>query len=150
MEFILSESKALYSCIHTLRANVRISLYLWLMVSSLFHTESIYYLVEDHQFSAFVCSHRTKQLRCKAAPVCQFIQQAGAADQKEASQYTSLRLWVFSTCCPQCPTVNINIYWLTVYNHMDAVIMCCEWDPVPPCIMDNDKVSFFALNYMAT
>lgn len=22
--------------------------------------------------------------------------------------------------------VNLNMYWQTVYNHMDAIIMCCD------------------------
>ena len=25
------------------------------------------------------------------------------------------------------------MYWPTVDNHMDAVILCCVWDPDPPC-----------------
>ena len=35
----------------------------------------------------------------------------------------------------------------TVYNHMAAVIMCCDWDPDPPNILERDKVKFFTLNY---
>ena len=40
-----------------------------------------------------------------------------------------------SNCFPCCPTVNLNMYPPNVYNNMDAVIMCCEWDPYPPCIV---------------
>ena len=40
---------------------------------------------------------------------------------------------------PQCPPVNLNMYPLTVYNHMNAVIMCCGWDLDPQCIMESDK-----------
>ena len=37
-----------------------------------------------------------------------------------------------------CPPVNLNMYPLTVYNHMNAVIMCCDWDPDPPCILESN------------
>ena len=39
---------------------------------------------------------------------------------------------------------------LTIYNNMDAVLMCCDWDPGPPNILESDKVMFFALNYIIT
>lgn len=54
--------------------------------TSPFHTETPRYLHNGgSQFSAIICSHRTEQLQRKAAPVCHFIQQAGAADPKEAN-----------------------------------------------------------------
>ena len=28
-----------------------------------------------------------------------------------------------------------------VHNHMDAAIMCCDWDPDLPCILEGDKES---------
>ena len=37
----------------------------------------------------------------------------------------------FSMCFPKCLTVNLNMYPLTVCNHMDAVIMFCDWAPDP-------------------
>ena len=40
-------------------------------------------------------------------------------------------LSVFLRCFPRCPPVNLNMNLLTVYNHMDAVIICWDWDPVP-------------------
>ena len=46
-----------------------------------------------------------------------------------------------------CYTVNLNTYPTTVYNHMDAVIMFCSWDPDPSCILESDKIKFFALNW---
>ena len=33
--------------------------------------------------------------------------------------------------------INLNMYLLTVYNHMDAVIMCCDWDPDPPNTLES-------------
>ena len=41
---------------------------------------------------------------------------------------------------PWCPPVNLNL--LTVYNDMDAVIMCSDGDPDPPNILESDKVMF--------
>ena len=31
---------------------------------------------------------------------------------------------------------------------MDAVIMCCDWDPDPPNMLESHKVTFYALNYI--
>ena len=36
---------------------------------------------------------------------------------------------------PRCPPVNPNPW--TVYNNMDAVIMCCDWDPDLPNILES-------------
>ena len=49
-------------------------------------------------------------------------------------------------CFPGVPPVNPKPR--TVYNHIDAVIMCSDWDPDPPNILESDKVKFFALNYI--
>ena len=46
---------------------------------------------------------------------------------------------------PGVPLVNLNPW--TVYNHMDAVIMCSDWDPDPPNILESDGFKFFELNY---
>ena len=54
---------------------------------------------------------------------------------------------VFSRCFPWCPHVNLNP--LIVCNHMDAVLMCCDSDCVPPNILESDKV-IFVLNYIIT
>ena len=53
---------------------------------------------------------------------------------------------VFSRCFPSVPPVNPNPW--TVYNHMDAIIMCSDRDPDPPNILESDKVTFFTLNYI--
>ena len=58
---------------------------------------------------------------------------------------TLTSVWFFSTFFPQCSPVNLNKDSLIVYNHIDAVIMCCEWDPHPPCILEGDKVTFFII-----
>ena len=47
---------------------------------------------------------------------------------------------------PPVSPVSLNLG--TVSNHMDAVIMCSDWDTDPPNILESDKVMFFALNYM--
>ena len=46
------------------------------------------------------------------------------------------------------PPVYLNKYPLTVYNHMDAIILCFDLDPDPTCILESDKVTFSALNYI--
>ena len=46
----------------------------------------------------------------------------------------------FSRCFPGCPRVNLNLP--TVYSHIDAVIMCSDWDPDPPNILESDIVFF--------
>lgn len=51
---------------------------------------------------------------------------------------------------PWFPPVNLNMYPPTVYNHIDAVIIWCGWDPDPPFIMESDKVTFFVLNFKIT
>ena len=45
---------------------------------------------------------------------------------------------MMSVCFPH------RVYPLTVSDHTDAVIMCCD----PPCILESDKVMFLALNYI--
>ena len=39
------------------------------------------------------------------------------------------------------PPINLNLW--EVYNHMDAVIKCSDWDPDPPNTVESDKVMFF-------
>ena len=85
------------------------------------------------QLSTVVCSHGAKQ------PI-------------EAWWYMSWwwHLCVFFKVFPWCHPVNINVYLLIVYNHMDAFIICCDWDTNPSCILESDKVKFFVLNYIST
>ena len=47
---------------------------------------------------------------------------------------------------PRCPPVNLNPR--TVSNHIDAVIMCSDWDPDPLNILESERFTFFALNYI--
>lgn len=55
-------------------------------------------------------------------------------------QITTLRSVCFCMMrFPRCPPVNLNMHPLTVYNQMDAVVIC---------IMESDEVKFFTLNYM--
>ena len=49
--------------------------------------------------------------------------------------------WVITSPFHPNP-VSLNMYPQTVYNHMDAVVMCC-WDPDPPNILESDKGGFF-------
>ena len=45
------------------------------------------------------------------------------------------------------------MYRPAVYNHMDAVIMCCDWRPDPQNILESDKNNFFCTtlhNYIIT
>ena len=43
----------------------------------------------------------------------------------------------------RCPPVNLNMYLLTVYNHLDDVVMCSDWDPDPPNILEG----YFQVNF---
>ena len=87
------------------------------------------------QFSANGDSHRAKHLRLKDKPL-------------------ALRLlkWHDSSCHVDDISVSqvspVSQNQQTVYNHMDALIMCSDWDIDPPNILDGDKVTFFALNYI--
>ena len=72
------------------------------------------------QLSPVVCSNKAEQLLCK--------------DVKTV--YVCVFFW---RCFPQCPR-NLHVYPLTLYNHMDAVIMSSDWDPDPPNILESDKV----------
>ena len=88
---------------------------------------------EVHNLSAFVCSHRTKQLQHKAAPMCQFIQQNGLQIQKRCdSTHHDVDASFFFNIFP----VYLNMYLLTVYNQIDAN---------QPCILESDKVMVFTL-----
>ena len=35
--------------------------------------------------------------------------------------------------------ITLNMYQLTVHNHMDAVIKCCDRDPDPACFVESHK-----------
>ena len=43
-------------------------------------------------------------------------------------------MMMMSVCFPMCLNLNPE----TVYNYMDDVIMCCDWDPDPPTILESD------------
>ena len=103
------------------------------LVSSLFHTEMPHYRHSGGcQFSTVVCSHRTEHLWCK---LC-----------KSHSKLALLIQKLFPCCLP----VNLNMSLVTVHSHMDVVIMCCDWDPDPPNILESDKGKFFFLNDIIT
>ena len=44
--------------------------------------------------------------------------------------------------------VSLNMYLLTVSNHMDAVIVGCNLNPASPNILQSYEVTFFTLNYI--
>ena len=60
----------------------------------------------------------------------------------------ALTILFFITCFTPCPTFSLNMYRPTVYNHMDAIIMCWDQDPDPPYIRSQSNV--FALNDIIT
>ena len=78
-------------------------------------------------YTAFVCSHWTKQHQHKAAPVCHFIQHASVVNQKRRdSTHHDIDICVlFSSCFLIVPTVNLNMYLRSVYIHINAAMMCC-------------------------
>lgn len=91
------------------------------------HTETLHY--RRSKGSSFLHLCLFTQLWPEAALVCQFIQHSG----------TMVHIMAF-TAFRKCPPVNVNMYSLTVYNHIDTVILCCEWDPNPLYIIESDKV----------
>ena len=48
-----------------------------------------------------------------------------------------IRVVFFGMCLLWFPPVIINMF-----NHMDAVMMCCDGDSDLPCIVERDKVKF--------
>ena len=95
-----------------------------------FHTEthSIMSAVEVRQFSTIVCSLRTQQLQHEATLVCNLHSKPVLRIQmrRDGSHHDV----PVSSC-------SSNMYPLTVYNHMDAVIWCCDWNPDPPCTLES-------------
>ena len=73
-----------------------------------------------------------------------------APQLNNAGRYTWWRWDLFfpSVCLLRYPHVNLNMYWPTVYNHMDLFLKCCDWRPEPPHILESDKDTFSALNYI--
>ena len=98
--------------------------------------------VKTRLHTAFVCLHWTRQRPLKACCRCR-TKRGGTV------HIINIEIWVlffFPRCFPRCPTVNLNMYPLTAYNHIDAVIM---WlNPDSPCIVDSEKVKF--LLYMTS
>lgn len=100
-------------------------------------------------YAAFVCSHWIKQRQIKAMPVCYCMHVL--RNQKRCDYpHHDFEICVFLFFFNMFPliSVNLNMYRPTVDNHIDAVMTCCDWDPDPPCIMESDKVTFIALNYI--
>ena len=89
------------------------------------------------QFSTNGDSHRAKHLRLKDEPLCK-------SHRKPALRLLKRRdgtrdFVVFSRCFPCVPPVNLNLR--TAYNHMDAVIMCCDWDLDQPNILEISQLA---------
>ena len=42
---------------------------------------------------------------------------------------TLTSVWIFQHVFLVSTCKHLNLYLLTVYNHMDALIVCCDWDP---------------------
>ena len=85
--------------------------------------------VKARHFSAFVFDHSEpsssgiKQLQC-------VILYSNQAQQNRKRRTVHIMIprseWLFSACFHWCPPVNLNMYLLTDYNHMDAAIMYCD------------------------
>ena len=85
-------------------------------------------------FSAFVCSRWTKQHWRTATPVCHFTQLTSTVDPK------GVKVHILKLICVFPPGVHLLISPSTVYNHMDAVNICCDWDPDTPCILEVTRL----------
>ena len=102
-------------------------------------------LWSQQQFASWNC-HWNKQLQHNShrGPALRIQKRCGG------TRHDHDVLEFFSVCFPSCPPFNLNTYPLTVHNFIDAVIMCCDWDPDPQKILESDKVTFFAHNYLIT
>lgn len=100
----------------------------------------------------FDCSRSTKQPWHKASPVGHFISMPALWSQKRRNgthtHDAEICVFLFFSISALFPPVNLIMYLLTVYNHMDAVTLCCYREPDPPVIVGGDKAKFFALNYV--
>ena len=77
----------------------------------------------------FDCSRSNKQRWHKAAPVGHFISMPVLWNQKRCdgthTHNAEMCVFLFVSISAWLPPVNLKMYLLTVYNHMDAVTMCC-------------------------
>ena len=81
-----------------------------------------------HQFSAYDNSHRAKHLCLKDELLCNSHREPALwLLQRDDGTSHDDDAGVFSRCFPGVLPLNLNPR--TIYNHMDAVIMCCDWDP---------------------
>ena len=78
----------------------------------------------DRQFSADGDSHRVKHLRLKDKLLCNAHRRPalGLLKRRDGTRHDD-DVCVFKVF-PWCPPVSLNPW--TVYNHMDAVIMCSD------------------------
>ena len=99
------------------------------------------------QFSTNGDSHRSKHLRLKDKLLCNShrMQVLWPLKRRDGT-HNDDDIGVFLRCFLGVPPVNLNPQ--IVYNDMDAVIMCSDWNPDPLNIVESDKVMFFALNYI--
>ena len=116
--------------------------------SSPFHTETPHYLRSRDspilRLFLFTQNQAASVQSCTHVSVHTTLRHSGSKWSKSWCWH----LCVFSTF-PRFPPVNLNMFTLN-NNHMDAVIMCCDWDPDPLHIIESDKVTFFILYYIVT
>ena len=88
----------------------------------------------------------TKHRWSKDKPLCNSHRKPALRllKRRDSTHHDDDHVWVFKVF-PRSLPVNLNLR--IIYNHMDAVIMCRDWDPDPPNILESDKVTFLALNY---
>ncbi len=53
--------------------------------------------------------------------------------------------WVWREVWPSKTTKIQKCLLKLLNNHTDVVILCCNWDSDPPCILERDKYMFFSL-----
>ena len=118
---------------------------LWCRDTSHFHTEKPHNITVAAvcQFSALGCSHKAEQRWRKEEPLCNsHIKPALWLLKQRDGTHHDDDVYVFIKGFPRCPPVNLNMYMLNVYNHMDDVIMCSDWDPDPANILESEEVTF--------
>lgn len=91
-----------------------------------------------HTFSHIFCIHVFWNRKLRNFTQEGAVSRTGTVHTEPRSQ---TKRGVLVTRFPEFPPGNLNMYLLTVYNHIDAVVMSCYWDPDPPWIVKTDTVT---------
>ena len=140
MIYSFTKCVLVHSSISALSNVCRYSFQLVWVVQSPIHTEIPHYHCKEglplHLLCLFTLKHKAASVSVHTARQCCWNEKGTAI------HILTLRsVLVFINMLPWFPPFNINMF-----NHMDAVMMCCDGDSDLPCIVESDKVKFCALS----